>query len=205
MTKKLFKNDFKKMSKVLIYIYLVALALSGITRLINIGKDIQFVAIIGHVFAALTYSALCSILVNTFVQILLVFWNSFYKDQSYLTHTLPVKKSQLLLSKYLSSLLIIISSILVCLVSLFMNGANNIITNMFPLHVGKKYTSGMIAGLLNGACYVGSTLSQYLIAVIAIAGDWGAVINVFFYLCIGITAFSVVMLFIRILCSKKTK
>lgn len=89
------------------------------------------------------------------------------------------------------------------LVSLFMNGANNIITNMYPLHVGKKYNSGMIAGLLNGACYMGSTLSQYLIAVIAIAGDWSAVINVFFYLCVGITAFSVIMLFARLLFSKK--
>lgn len=91
------------------------------------------------------------------------------------------------------------------LVSLFMNGANNIITNMFPLHVGKQYNSGMLAGLLNGACYVGSTLSQYLIALIAIAGDWTAVINVFFWLCIGITAFSAVMLLIRILFRRKVK
>jgi OPA family glycerol-3-phosphate transporter-like MFS transporter len=91
------------------------------------------------------------------------------------------------------------------LVSLFMNGANNVITNMFPLSVGKKYNSGMIAGLLNGACYVGSTLSQYVIALIAIAGDWSAVINVFFYLCIGITAFSVLMFLVRILFSKKAK
>lgn len=91
------------------------------------------------------------------------------------------------------------------LVSLFMNGANNIITNMFPLHVGKQYNSGMLAGLLNGACYVGSTLSQYLIALIAIAGDWTAVINVFFWLCIGITAFSAVMLLIRILFTRKVK
>ena len=89
--------------------------------------------------------------------------------------------------------------------SLFMNGANNIITNMFPLHVGKQYNSGMLAGLLNGACYVGSTLSQYLIALIAIAGDWTAVINVFFWLCIGITAFSAVMLLIRILFTRKVK
>ena len=89
------------------------------------------------------------------------------------------------------------------LLSLFMNGANNVITNMFPLHVGKKYNSGLIAGLLNGACYVGSTLSQYLIAVIVIAGDWNAVINVFFYLCIGITAFSILIFLVRMLFSKK--
>jgi len=91
------------------------------------------------------------------------------------------------------------------LVSLFMNGANNIITNMFPLYVGKKYNSGLIAGLLNGACYVGSTLSQYLIAVIAIAGDWTAVINVFLYLALGITAFSLILFVIRMIREKRGK
>ena len=83
------------------------------------------------------------------------------------------------------------------LLSLFMNGANNVITNMFPLHVGKKYNSGLLAGLLNGSCYVGSTLSQYLIALIAIAGDWSSVINVFFYICLSITALSGLLLFTR--------
>ena len=89
------------------------------------------------------------------------------------------------------------------LVSLFMNGANNIITNMFPLSVGKKYNSGLLAGLLNGACYVGSTLSQYCIALIAIAGDWSAVINVFLYLCIALAAFSAILLFVRQILAKR--
>jgi len=132
MVKKLLKNDLRKMSKVLIYIYIIAIVLSGITRLINIGKNIQFISIIGYVFSGLTYSALCSILVNTFVQILLTFWHDFYKDESYLTHTLPVKKSHLFLSKYLSSLIMILFSVIVCFVSLFImlftpTFANNII------------------------------------------------------------------------------
>ena len=47
------------------------------------------------------------------------FSHSFYKDESYLTHTLPVKKNTLLLSKYLSALIVIFMSILVSFLSLF--------------------------------------------------------------------------------------
>lgn len=119
MIKNLLKHDLKRMLKVLVYIYIIAICLSGVTRLINIGKDIQIIAIIGYVFSGLVYSAIGSILVNTFVQILRVFIVNFYKDESYLTHTLPVKKNKLLLSKYIASLIVILLSVVVCFISLF--------------------------------------------------------------------------------------
>lgn len=119
MIKKLMKHDTRKMFWILCYIYIISVTLAGLTRLINIGNNIQFLKILGHVFSGLTYSALCSILVNTFVQILRVFTLSFYKDESYLTHTLPVSKNKLLLSKYLSAIIVIMTSILVCFASLF--------------------------------------------------------------------------------------
>ena len=118
MINNLLKYDLKKMFKILIYIYVITIGLSIITRLINIGKDIQIVFIIGQVFAGLTYSAIASVLVNTFVHILKVFITNLYKDESYLTHTLPVTKGKILLSKYLASLIVIITSVLVCVVSL---------------------------------------------------------------------------------------
>ena len=118
MLGKLMKYDLKKMMRVLIYIYVISIALAGITRFINIWSDIQAVFIIGQVFAGLTYSAIAAILVNTFVHILLAFSNGFYKDASYLTHTLPVHKNKLLLSKFLSGLLVILASVAVCALSL---------------------------------------------------------------------------------------
>lgn len=119
MIAKLMKYDLKKMLRVLVYIYIVSISLAGITRLINIGRDIQAIAILGYVFSGLTYSAIGSILVNTFVHILRTFIVGFYKDESYLTHTLPVSKNKLLLSKYLSGLIVIITSVVVCFLSLF--------------------------------------------------------------------------------------
>lgn len=120
MIRSLIKHDLKRMTmNLLIYEYIIAIGLAGITRLINIGSNIQAIAIIGYVFSSLTYSAIASILVNTFVQTLRVFVCNFYKDESYLTHTLPVTKNNLLLSKFLSSIIVIFSSILVCFLSLF--------------------------------------------------------------------------------------
>lgn len=119
MMKSLLKHDLKRMLKILVYIYVIALGLAGITRLFYIGQNIQFIAIIGYIFSGLTYSAIGSIFVNTFVQIIRVFVVNFYKDESYLTHTLPVSKNKLLLSKYISSLIVILTSVIVMLASLF--------------------------------------------------------------------------------------
>ena len=119
MIAKLMKYDIKKISKLLVYLYGAALISAGVTRFIYLWKDIQVVAILGYIFSGMTYSLIASILVNTFVQILRVFINNFYKDESYLTHTLPVDKHHLLLSKFLSGLVVIFSSVLVCFASLF--------------------------------------------------------------------------------------
>ncbi len=119
MIKKLLEYDIKKMTRILIYLYICAVALAGITRIINIGDNIQVIAIIGSVFEGITYSLLCSVLVNTVIHILANFITSFYKDESYLTHTLPVTKGKLLLSKYIASLIVIFCSVIVCFVSLF--------------------------------------------------------------------------------------
>ena len=119
MLKYLMKYDLKKMTKLLIYLYPITIALAGITRLINIGKDIQVISIIGSVFASLTYTLIANVLVNTIIAIILSFTTSFYKDQSYLTHTLPVKKEKLLLSMYLSALVVIFASVVISVASLF--------------------------------------------------------------------------------------
>lgn len=87
--------------------------------------------------------------------------------------------------------------ILLGLVSLFMNGVNTIINNIFPLSVGKQHNAGMLAGVLNGACYVGSALSQYIIPLIEKAGGWGTVMNIFLYVFVGITALSFILFIIR--------
>ena len=58
------------------------------------------------------------------------------------------------------------------LTSLFMHAVNNVITNMAPLMLREKMNPGFSAGLLNGFCYVGSTLSGYLLGAFSDAFGW---------------------------------
>lgn len=68
-------------------------------------------------------------------------------------------------------------------VSLFMHGVNNAITSMAPLYMREQINSGLLAGLLNGCCYVGSTLSSYGLGVVADRFGWGGV----FLLLLGVS------------------
>lgn len=69
---------------------------------------------------------------------------------------------------------------LICLsvISLFMSGTNNIITSMLPLYYKDKANAGLLAGVLNGCCYVGSTLSSYGLGLIADNYGWEVVFYV---------------------------
>lgn len=119
MLKYLMKYDLKKVLKFLIWVYAIALVLAGITRILSIWNNIQIINILSSILASMTYSAIATIFINTFIHISMRFVTSFFKDQSYLTHTLPVKKDTHILSKYLSSLIVVFLSGLVSFLSLF--------------------------------------------------------------------------------------
>ena len=67
--------------------------------------------------------------------------------------------------------------VLVCfsIVMFLSHGSNNIMTSVAPLGLRERFDSGMLAGLLNGCCYVGSTLSSYGLGAIADAKGWSGV------------------------------
>jgi len=119
MIKPLMKYDLKNMLKILIYFYAVSIGIAIITRLIKLGDEIFSIYIIGQVFAGITYSAIANILINTFTNILRVFITNFYKDESYLTHTLPVRKKDLIVSKYLSAVITVFLSVAVSFICIF--------------------------------------------------------------------------------------
>ena len=76
-------------------------------------------------------------------------------------------------------------------VSCVMAGVNNIITSMMPLYWKEKLNAGLTAGVLNGCCYVGSTISAYGLGLIADMGGWNLVFWLLFSLCViavGISA-----------------
>ena len=69
------------------------------------------------------------------------------------------------------------------IVSCLMSGVNNVITSMVPLYWKEKVNSGMLAGVLNGFCYLGSTISAYGLGALADAGGWNGVFYLLFAFC----------------------
>lgn len=71
------------------------------------------------------------------------------------------------------------------LISCFMGSINSVITSMIPLRMRDRVDSGKTAGLLNGFCYIGSTLSTYGLGHIAENNGWSAVMYTLLALCGG--------------------
>lgn len=57
-------------------------------------------------------------------------------------------------------------------ISLFAHAVNNVITSIAPIMLRDKYDSGMLAGVLNGCAYVGSTISAYGLGALADKQGW---------------------------------
>lgn len=61
---------------------------------------------------------------------------------------------------------------------------NSLITSIYPLFMRGKVNSGLIAGVLNGFCYLGSTLSSYGLGAIADRFEWTAVFYTLMGFCV---------------------
>ena len=67
--------------------------------------------------------------------------------------------------------------------AMLMSAVNNVITSIIPLYMRDKMESGLLAGVLDTFCYVGSTLSTGLLGYIADKNSWNGV-----FLCLFIFA-----------------
>jgi len=119
MLKKLLKYDLKNTYKVLIIFYSLALFFALLTRIL-FSIDNSFVMnIIGQVSQGVTISMWFNILINNLMRLWVDFKRDFYGDESYLTHTLPVEKKTLYISKIITSILTLFTSILVIGLTIF--------------------------------------------------------------------------------------
>ena len=70
-------------------------------------------------------------------------------------------------------------------VNFFASSLNSLITSIFPMFMREKVDSGRFAGILNGFCYIGSTISAYGLGVIADNFGWTAVFLTLIGFCIA--------------------
>lgn len=118
MLKKLLKYDLKWCYKALTIFYILSIIFAILTRVfINIDGRILF-TIIGKIMQGITITLLINILINNILRIWARVIKNFYSDEAYLTHTLPIKKETLYLSKILTSIITLTTSFIVIIISL---------------------------------------------------------------------------------------
>ncbi len=118
MLKKLLKYDLKGIYKILILFYGLSLFFAVTTRLFLSIDNSFMMEVIGKVCSGVTISMIFNILINNIMRLWVGFKNNFYSDESYLTHTLPVDKKTLYLSKTISSFITLFTSVFVIGLSL---------------------------------------------------------------------------------------
>ena len=72
------------------------------------------------------------------------------------------------------------------IVNFMASSLNSLITSIFPMFMRERVNSGLFAGILDGFCYVGSTISSYGLGLIADNFSWLSV----FWLLIGCCIFA---------------
>ena len=85
------------------------------------------------------------------------------------------------------------------MISALMSGIDNIIVSMVPLQLKSHVNSGKLAGILNGFCYLGSTISMVGLGAISDLWDW----EVCFYVLLGLIGVVVLVGIIYDIISRK--
>jgi len=119
MLGKLLKYDLKWIYKVVGIFYILSFIFSVIGRGLNEIEN----SLVFSITAKISFGIAISMMINSLVNCLLRLWSRFirnlYKDESYLTHTLPVGKKDIYISKVLTALITILTTTVVILVCLF--------------------------------------------------------------------------------------
>ena len=119
MLTKLLKYDLKYMIKNMSIFYILAIFFSITTRILFSFNQTFIINIISQISVGCMFAMLVNILINTMMRSWVRFRDSIYKDESYLTHTLPVSKKDIYNSKFIQTLIFFIVSFIVILISLF--------------------------------------------------------------------------------------
>ena len=119
MLSKLLKYDLKYMIKNMCVFYILSIFFAITTRILFEVEQSIIINIIGQISVGCMFAMLANILINTMMRSWIRFNNSLYKDESYLTHTLPVTKNDIYNSKLIQTFIFFFIGFIVILISLF--------------------------------------------------------------------------------------
>ena len=154
MLKKLLKYDLKSIFKFLIIFYGLSLFFAILTR-IFLSVDNSFIMnIIGKICSGITISMLFNILINNLMRLWVRFKGNLYGDESYLTHTLPIERKTIYLSKVITAIITMFTSVIV------------IALTIFVAYYSKENLKMLTDMLLPIANAYGSTIVTMLLAIL---------------------------------------
>ena len=118
MLGKLLKYDLKWVYKLVVIFYVLAFIFSVIGRVFGEIENSLVCDIISKICFGTAISMVVSSLINSLMRLWARFVRNVYKDESYLTHTLPVEKKDIYLSKTISGIVCIFTTMIVAVVRL---------------------------------------------------------------------------------------
>lgn len=119
MLGKLLKYDLKWVYKVVIVFYILAFIFSVIGRGLSTIKNSLVFSVVTQITFGIAISMMVSSLINCLMRLWARFIRNVYKDESYLTHTLPVEKKTIYASKVISAIICVFTTVVVAIVCLF--------------------------------------------------------------------------------------
>ena len=155
---KLLKNDLKKNMRWLWILFVSAIVVAGVTRSCKeLGQNLAFFKVLGIFFDAIFYSLLVNVLIQPFLRSFLNFTKSMFGDESYLTHTLPVTKNQIITSKFLTAIIEMLLGFVSVIISLLIVFASPTFFSTLKL---------LLSTLIVGEFSVGGVLVLFVLLVI---------------------------------------
>ncbi len=119
MLMKLLKYDLKYMIKNMSVFYILAIFFAILTRILFSIKETVIIKVVSQISVGFLFAMVANILINTMMRSWVRFNESIYKDEAYLTHTLPVTKNEIYNSKLLQTLIFFIIGFIIVVLSLF--------------------------------------------------------------------------------------
>ena len=116
---KLLKYDLKYMIKNMFVFYILAIFFAITTRLLSLPEQSVMIGILSKISSGCMYAMIANIVINVMMRSWLRFRDSVYKDESYLTHTLPVTKNDIYNSKLIQTFIFFFIGFAIVLLSLF--------------------------------------------------------------------------------------
>ena len=116
---KLLKYDLKYMIKNMCVFYILAIFFAITTRLLSLPEQSVMIGILRKISSGCMIAMIANIVINVMMRSWVRFRDSLYKDEAYLTHTLPVTKNDLYNSKLIQTLIFFFIGFVISLLSLF--------------------------------------------------------------------------------------